>query len=235
MIHRRGLNTQPNLRTSQCPPDDESSGSLPKDAEAPHVVSPPGFRIWSMDIHVHADGLSTRIHDITHPCGQIYRFNDSASISTSANRTANLILPRQHYNRCNMPYCSLFYHIVWSTKYRLPLIEPSWEADLYGYMWGKATALECVPYAINGTPDHTHVMISIPPKLSVATVIGHLKGASSHYVNHNCVSHSSFAWQSEYGVFSISEKALSAIIRYVNMQKQHHAENTWIRSMEYFD
>lgn len=41
-----------------------------------------------------------------------------------------------------MPYWRLFYHVVWSTKHRLPLIESGWEADLHGYIWGKATALE---------------------------------------------------------------------------------------------
>ena len=87
-----------------------------------------------------------------------------------------------------MPYWRLFYHIVWSTKYLLPLIEPAWEADLHGYMWGKATALECIPHAINGMPDHIHVVISIPPKLSIAKLIGQLKGASSHRVNEIFVS-----------------------------------------------
>jgi putative transposase len=82
-----------------------------------------------------------------------------------------------------MPYWRLFYHIVWSTKNRLALIDPAWEKDLYRYIWGKATALECIPHAIGGMPDHLHVAISIPPKFSVATLIGKLKGASSHHIN----------------------------------------------------
>lgn len=91
-------------------------------------------------------------------------------------------------------------------KNRLPLIEPASESDLYGYIWGKATALESIPHAINGMPDYIHVVISIPPKLAIATVIGQLKGASSHRVNEIFVSHHSFAWQAEYSVFSVSEK-----------------------------
>lgn len=125
-----------------------------------------------------------------------------------------------------MPYWRLFYHAVWATKHRLPLIESTWEEDLYGYMWGKATALECIPHAINGMPNHVHVVISIPPKLSVATVIGQLKGSSSHRVNEVFVSHRSFAWQSEYSVFSVAEQALPALVQYVKSQKQHHAENS---------
>ncbi|HEX5944159.1 MAG TPA: transposase [Anaerolineales bacterium] len=69
-----------------------------------------------------------------------------------------------------MPYWRLFYHVIWSTKNRLPLIDPAWEKDLHGYIRGKATALECIPYAIGGMPDHLHVAISIPPKLAVATL-----------------------------------------------------------------
>jgi len=130
-----------------------------------------------------------------------------------------------------MPYWRLFYHIVWGTKNRLALIDPVWEKDLYGYIWGKATALECIPHAIGGMPDHIHVAIYIPPKLAVATLIGQLKGASSHHVNEKYAS-GSFLWQAEYGVFSFSEKSLPVIVKYINNQKKHHANNTINLSFE---
>lgn len=131
-----------------------------------------------------------------------------------------------------MPYWRLFYHAVWSTKNRLPLIESAWEENLYGYLWGKATALDCIPHAINGIADHIHVVISIPPKIAIATVIGQLKGASSHAINERFVSFQSFAWQAEYGVLSFSEKSLSTIVSYVKSQKQHHLANTLLDKME---
>lgn len=133
-----------------------------------------------------------------------------------------------------MPYWSLYYHIVWGTKNRLPLIEPAWEADLYGYLWGKSTALECIPHAINGMSEHMHVVISIPPKLAVATLVGQLKGASSHHINDVYVTHNSFAWQSEYGVFSFSEKALPSIVEYVKNQKKHHTDKSLVNAFENF-
>lgn len=133
-----------------------------------------------------------------------------------------------------MPYWRLFYHIVWGTKNRLPLIESVWEADLHGYIWGKATALGCIPHAINGMPDHLHVAISIPPKLSVATLIGQLKGASSHHINTKYTDRT-FAWQAEYGVVSFSEKLLERVVNYVKNQKKHHAENSLDLAMENFD
>lgn len=131
-----------------------------------------------------------------------------------------------------MPYWSLYYPIVWATKHRLPLIDPAWEAHLYGYLWGKATALGCIPHAINGMAEHIHVIVSIPPKLAVATLTGQLKGASSHHIHKVFVTHASFAWQSEYGVFSFSEKALPSIVEYVKNQKKHHADNRLIATCE---
>lgn len=130
-----------------------------------------------------------------------------------------------------MSYWKLFYHVVWGTKNRLDLIDPAWEKDLNGYMWGKATALECIPHAINGMSDHTHVVISIPPKLCVATVIGQLKGASSHHINQNYAG-GSFLWQAEYGVFSFSESSLFRVVNYVDHQKNHHADDTLNLGME---
>ncbi len=132
-----------------------------------------------------------------------------------------------------MPYWRLFYHVVWGTKNRLPLIESAWEEDLHGYLWGKATALECLPHAINGMSEHIHVAISIPPKLSVATIIGQLKGSSSHHVNERYMD-GAFAWQAEYGVLSFSERSLHRVVDYVKNQKKHHAENTLNVAMESF-
>jgi putative transposase len=120
---------------------------------------------------------------------------------------------------------------VWTTKTRLPLIDAEWEVELYNYLWGKAAALECIPHAIGGMPDHIHVAVSIPPKLSVAMLIGQLKGASSHHINGN-YAQGTFGWQAEYGVLSISEQNLKTVVAYVNRQQQHHAENTIITDLE---
>ena len=130
-----------------------------------------------------------------------------------------------------MSYSRLFYHAAWSTKDRQPLIDSAREKDLYGYLWGKATALECIPHAINGMPDHLHIILSVPPRLAVAAILGQLKGASSHHINEQFLA-GKFAWQDEYSVFSISESGLEKIVGYVIVQKRHHAERTLIETLE---
>jgi putative transposase len=125
-----------------------------------------------------------------------------------------------------MPRWRLFYHVVWTTCDREPLIEAAWEKALHGYLWGKADALGCIPHAVGGIEDHVHLALSIPPRLAVATVVGRLKGASSHHVSHALTPGGAFAWQAEYGVFSFSERALPRVVAYVHDQRNHHAAGT---------
>jgi len=125
-----------------------------------------------------------------------------------------------------MSYWRLYYHIIWTTKNREPLLKAEWEQDLYGYLWGKATALGCLPHAINGMPDHIHILISIPPKHSISKMVGHLKGSSSHYINRELERTDFFAWQSGFGILSISESRMSKLVKYIQNQKQHHTNGT---------
>ena len=124
-----------------------------------------------------------------------------------------------------MPYWRLIYHIIWGTKNRERLITPEIERDLYGYLRGKAFAMNCSLHAINGVADHIHLAISIPPALAVARAVGRLKGASAHYLNQKYPMGVYFAWQRFYSVLSISEKDLAFVVGYINRQKQRHAAN----------
>src|SRR4051812_25534423 len=121
-----------------------------------------------------------------------------------------------------MPYWKLYYHFTWATKERLPLILPSFEAELYRVIAAKVVEMEGIVHALRGTTDHIHLAVSVPPKISLAEFIGDVKGNSSHYVNHVIKPGFAFYWQNEYGVLSVGEKNLPAIVRYIQNQKQHH-------------
>jgi putative transposase len=132
-----------------------------------------------------------------------------------------------------MALWKLYYHLVWATKYRAPLIHRSWEADLYGYMIGKADRLNCVVHALNGTEDHVHLVVTIPPTLSVAEFVKNIKGSSSHYRNQQaCPNTERFQWQTGYGVFSLGSQQLARAVAYVENQKQHHAKNELWAALE---
>ena len=131
-----------------------------------------------------------------------------------------------------MPYWRLFYHFVWGTKNREPLIALEWEDSLHNVIAAKVTKLGAFVYAVGGTEDHVHLVVSVPPKIAISTFIGQVKGNTSHFVNHELDVDVHFAWQSEYGVVSFGGKMLDMVARYVKDQRKHHTEGTAIAMME---
>jgi len=71
------------------------------------------------------------------------------------------------------------YHIVFAPKYRRQIIYGKIKADI-----GKILRQLCERKGVEiieatACPDHIHMLVSIPPKLSVSQFMGYLKGKSS--------------------------------------------------------
>ena len=71
------------------------------------------------------------------------------------------------------------YHIVFAPKYRRQIIYGQIKADI-----GRILRVLCERKGVeiieaNACKDHIHMLVSIPPKLSVAQFMGYLKGKSS--------------------------------------------------------
>jgi len=71
------------------------------------------------------------------------------------------------------------YHIVFAPKYRRQVIYGKIKADIGKIIrklceWKQVELMEA-----EACPDHIHILVSIPPKLSVSSFIGYLKGKSS--------------------------------------------------------
>jgi putative transposase len=71
------------------------------------------------------------------------------------------------------------YHIVFAPKYRRQIIYGSIKADI-GQILRKLCEHKGVEIIeANACVDHIHMLVSIPPKLSVSLFMGYLKGKSS--------------------------------------------------------
>lgn len=134
-----------------------------------------------------------------------------------------------------MPYWQLYYHVIWSTKNRLPLITPEYEPMIYGYLRSKATGLGATLFTLNGAVDHVHMVVAIPPSIAIARFIGQVKAVASTKFNKSGSGDGSFYWQDEYGVFSFDGKRLPNYVAYDERQKEHHAEQTTIPVLERSD
>jgi putative transposase len=131
-----------------------------------------------------------------------------------------------------MPLCKLYYHFVWATHDRLPLITVDRETSLYQFIHHKTHELGGRIHAIGGIEDHLHLIVSTPPSLALSDYVRLVKGSSARYMNTHYSANIKFAWQNEYGVFSISPKNLDRAIAYAHNQKSHHAENTIFPHLE---
>ena len=74
------------------------------------------------------------------------------------------------------------YHVVFIPKYRKKRIYGQLRRELGEVLRRLAEQKECRIEEGHLQPDHVHMMISIPPKHSVAQVIGYMKGKSAIHV-----------------------------------------------------
>lgn len=127
-----------------------------------------------------------------------------------------------------MSFWRLYYHIVWTTKNRLPLITSELEPDFYRYLSAKINEIGCIPHALGGMEDHIHFVVSIPPRMSISEFVKKVKGSSSRFANQR----GTFAWQRSFGVFSLGAKQLPMALEYVENQKTRHKNKNLISWLE---
>ena len=128
----------------------------------------------------------------------------------------------------------LYVHLVWATWDRAPLIMPNMERALYRSIGEIAQSLGCRVLAINGMPDHVHVLLRIPATLPVSKLVQQLKGFSSHFANDKLQLKYKFKWMGYYGAFTVSRWDVSKIMGYINGQKEHHHADRLMPELEDF-
>jgi putative transposase len=74
------------------------------------------------------------------------------------------------------------YHVVWIPKYRRKTLFGELRSNLVEVFHELARQRESKIVEGHLQPDHIHMLISIPPKYSVAHVIGYMKGKSAIHI-----------------------------------------------------
>jgi putative transposase len=122
-------------------------------------------------------------------------------------------------------YLSLFVHLVWGTWDRQPLLHGAIEQQVYRAIGAKCVGLKATMVALGGVEDHVHLLVSLPSTLDIATLVGEVKGASSHLVNQQKLMPRDeiFKWQGTYGAFSVSQPLVQEVAQYIRHQREHHA------------
>lgn len=119
-------------------------------------------------------------------------------------------------------FTKLLYHLVFSTKQRLQLIDSSFKAELFAYIAGIVTTEGGVPLAIGGVADHVHLLVKLKPTTALSDTLRVIKTNSSKWVNDRPENRARFGWQDGYSAFSVSESQLSVVREYILNQETHH-------------
>ena len=131
------------------------------------------------------------------------------------------------------------YHIVFAPKYRRKVAYGKMKQDIANIlsMLCKRKGVEIVEAEI--CPDHVHMLVKIPPSLSVSSFVGYLKGKSTlmifeRHANLKYKYGSRNFWCRGYFVDTVGKNA-KMIQEYIQNQLEEDLESDQISLKEYMD
>ena len=125
-------------------------------------------------------------------------------------------------------YTQIHIQVVFVVKNRDCIIRKLWEDELFRYMTGIIQNHGHKVLAINGMPDHVHVLFGMRPAQALSDLMLNVKGDSSKWINQKGFVRGRFSWQEGYGGFSYSKSHVDNAIDYIKNQKIHHRKKTFM-------
>ncbi len=124
-------------------------------------------------------------------------------------------------------YSQIYIQVVFAVKNRNAQISPTWEQELYKYTTGIITNKGQKLLAINGMPDHIHILIGMKPSCCLSDLVREIKKSTNEFINEKKFTSFNFQWQEGFGAFSYSHSALDNVIAYIANQKEHHKKQSF--------
>jgi putative transposase len=116
-------------------------------------------------------------------------------------------------------YAQNVVHVVFSTKDRRKAMDHELQPKLWAYVTGICRKLDIYVHSVGGMEDHIHLLIQIPPVLTLSKAVATIKSNSSRWASEE--GHK-FAWQQGYAAFSVSASVIPVVTRYIGNQEEHH-------------
>lgn len=133
----------------------------------------------------------------------------------------NIAYNEQYY--LENSHSQLIVHAIWSTNKRIPYLDKTIRYNLHEPI--KEAILGCrgKVYAIGGIEDHIHILMEVPKNKSLSDLIQLIKTTATHWLKEK-YKHKmhDFEWQTGYGAYTISYANIGNIKNYIEMQEEHH-------------
>lgn len=120
-----------------------------------------------------------------------------------------------------------YLHIIFSTKYRQPLIKFPVEEELHKYLGAICNRLACQSIIVGGYVDHVHIICRLSQKIALMNLLEKLKSHSSKWIKTKGKDYENFYWQNGYGAFSVNPRQVDNVIAYIANQHEHHSKRSF--------
>ncbi len=120
-----------------------------------------------------------------------------------------------------------YIHLVFSTKHREALLDAKIQPELFNYLGGVCSNLDCNPLQMGGYTDHVHMLFLLSKKLPLIKVVEEVKSSSSKWIKTKGNEYSNMYWQTGYGAFSVNPSEVDVVTTYIQMQNEHHKTRTF--------
>ncbi len=121
-------------------------------------------------------------------------------------------------------YSQIFIQIVFAVRGRECFIKESFREELQKYMAGIISNKKQKLYAIYCMPDHTHILVSMKPDMTISDLVRDIKANSSSFLKEKKFANSFFSWQEAFGAFSYSKSQAKDVVDYILNQPEHHSK-----------
>ena len=117
-------------------------------------------------------------------------------------------------------------HLVFITKYRRDVLTDQMLKRIEELLKETCEQMDCELIEFNGEHDHTHLMVSVHPKVAVSNLVGKLKGKSAYFIRQEFSKEvknklwGDHFWSPSYCVVSCGGASLEIVKKYIEDQRR---------------
>ena len=123
-------------------------------------------------------------------------------------------------------FTSIYVHIIFHIKSTGYTMEETHLPRIFDYIGGLIRAESGKSCIVGGTPDHIHILASMPASTSLSDFVRAIKANTSRWIKGLGSQYDNFSWQTGYGAFSVSESNKEPVRNYILNQKTHHLKHS---------
>jgi putative transposase len=123
-------------------------------------------------------------------------------------------------------FSQIYLHFVIVVQNKECLIGGKEQNEIFTFVSNLVIDLGHKPIAVNGMPEHLHILIGFNPDKSPSETIREIKSATMQYINSKKWFTAPFRWEPGFGAFSYSKSQLGKAMAYIRNQEEFHRNQT---------